>query len=1050
MSSATPADPAATAQDARFQLAKAYIPTEAEGFAWERWGESRCFHAEPGATGAPYSIFIPPPNVTAALHLGHALNNTLQDVLTRYHRMRGCNAMWMPGTDHAGIATQTVVERRLLQQGKRRADFARAEFVAKVQEWKDEYEATILAQLRAMGCSCDYERTRFTMDPVCAAAVREAFFRLFADGLIYRGKRLVNWDPATRTALADDEVEMEEVDGHFWYLRYPLEDGSGHVTVATTRPETMLGDTSVAVNPRDPRAAALRGKRLRLPIVGRVIPIVEDDYVVMPVEHGGDPADAKAQFATGFLKVTPAHDPNDWEIGIRHGLAAINVMAPDASISASHGWEDVSDEARAFVGLSREDARARIVEWFRANGLLEAVKPYRHSVGHSYRSHVPVEPYLSEQWYVRVTDDRLRGAALRAMDPAQRDGAAPTGPAREGDGGLTFFPPRYAKTFQQWHENLRDWCISRQLWWGHRIPVWTRDVPAAEVADREAADRARGELVRAQGRWSAMGCAEGVRRRPDGGYDRFVCVPESLDATAVPALEAEGYLQDEDVLDTWFSSALWPLSTLGWPEPARFGMQGLLDEWNPSAVLSTAREIITLWVSRMVMFNRHFMDGRLPFRHVFIHAMVQDGFGQKMSKSLGNGVDPRDIIHTHGADAMRFTLVQMTTDTQDVRMPVDMVDPWSGETFVPRTFVDAAGYTVSEPVQQSPKDPSKRITTAYGAATGKAVPGPDAPLARNTSSRFDAGRNFANKVWNATRFALGNLGQASAGAELDVASRPLVDRWIVARMAHALASYERAIAGYRFNEVADAAYDFVWREVCDWYLEAIKPTVRDDPAQQQVLRTVLDASLRMLHPAMPFITERLWPAVSATGAAGLRGVSVPASAQCATAAWPRVDPSVVDAAALAAFGRVQQLVEAIRTLRGARQVSPKRRITLLAPAGVRSLVAEAGGTVEALAGLDAVHDLPEVRPAGSVPLAFEGQELLLVNLVDAVDAGAERARLEKLVADKSRLVAGFEAKLGNPGYLAKAKPELIAETRTLMEQANADIDAARRALDALR
>jgi valyl-tRNA synthetase len=421
-----------------------------------------------------------------------------------------------------------------------------------------------------------------------------------------------------------------------------------------------------------------------------------------------------------------------------------------------------------------------------------------------------------------------------------------------------------------------------------------------------------------------------------------------------------------------------------------------------------------------------------------------------MSKSLGNGVDPRDIIHTHGADAMRFTLVQMTTDTQDVRMPVDMVDPWSGETFVPRTFVDQAGYTVAEPVQQSPKDPSKRITTAYGAATGKAVPGPDAPLARNTSSRFDAGRNFANKVWNATRFALGNLGQGPGDPGVDLAGRPLVDRWIVARLAHALAAYERAIAGYRFNEVADASYDFVWREVCDWYLEAIKPTVRDDPAQQQVLRTVLDASLRMLHPAMPFITERLWPAVSATGAAGLRGVAVPASERCATAAWPRVDASAVDASALATFGRVQLLVDAIRMLRGARQVPPKRRITLLAPAGVRALAAEAGGVVEALAGLEAVHDLPAARPAGAVPLAFEGQELLLVNLVDAVDAGAERARLEKLVTDKSRVVAGFEAKLGNPGYLAKAKPELVAETRALMEQAKADIDAARRALDALR
>ena len=411
-------------------LAKSYVPAEHEPAILQRWADAHCFHAEPGATGDPYSIFIPPPNVTAALHLGHALNNTLQDVLARTARMRGRNTLWMPGTDHAGIATQAVVERRLQMQGKRRTDFTREEFVAKVQAWKDEYEAVILRQLRSMGASCDEARTRFTMDPVCTAAVREAFFRLFQDGLIERGKRLVNWDPATQTALSDDEVEMEEVDGSFWYLRYPLEDGSGFITVATTRPETMLGDTAVAVHPRDPRAAALRGKRIRLPIVGRVIPLVEDEYVVMAVAQGGDPADVKAQFATGFLKVTPAHDPNDWEIGLRHQLPAINVMAPDGSISDRHGWTDVSAEARSFVGLSREEARERIVQHFRAAGLLESVRPYRHSVGHASRSHVPVEPYLSDQWFVRVTDPRLAGSALRAMRTDQRQSAPPSAALR--------------------------------------------------------------------------------------------------------------------------------------------------------------------------------------------------------------------------------------------------------------------------------------------------------------------------------------------------------------------------------------------------------------------------------------------------------------------------------------------------------------------------------------------------------------------------------------------------------------------------------------------
>jgi valyl-tRNA synthetase len=949
------------------------------------------------------------------------------------------------------------VERRLLQQGSRRTDFTREAFVAKVQEWKDEYEATILAQLKGMGASCDFERTRFTMDPVCAAAVRQAFFRLFRDGLIYRGKRLVNWDPVSQTALADDEVEMEEVEGHFWYLRYPLEDGGGHVTVATTRPETMLGDTAVAVNPRDPRAAALRGRRVRLPIVGRVIPIVEDDYVVRMVEHGGDPADPKAQFASGFLKVTPAHDANDWELGIRHGLAAINVMAPDASISDRHGWTDVSPEARAFVGLPREEARARIVDWFRAHGLLEGERPYRHSVGHSYRSHVPVEPYLSDQWYVRVTDDRLRGAALRAMAPDQVDGDLPpavrAGPRRPGDGELRFFPARYARTFQQWHEGIRDWCISRQLWWGHQIPVWharcepgAAGLPARLEGLRALAGR-DDVCVRVTRVDDASEVALAAADRAGGALDIHAC---ALTDDAGRALEALGLARDPDVLDTWFSSALWPLSTLGWPDPSRWpDMAGLLDRFNPSAVLSTAREIITLWVSRMVMFNRYFLDGRLPFRHVFIHAMVQDGFGQKMSKSLGNGVDPRDIIHSHGADAMRFTLVQMATETQDVRMPVDLVDPVSGQAFTPRTMVDAAGYTVAEPIQASPKDPSRRMVSAYGAATGKATPTADMPLARNTSARFDTGRNFANKVWNATRFALGSLNAVPGDVALDPSTRPLCDRWILSRLAATVAACDAAIAQYRFNALGDAAYDFVWREVCDWYLEAIKPTVKADPAQQQVLLTVLDGSLRLLHPIMPFVTEQLWSAVQGVGRAGVRGLALPPSALCAQARWPEPGPALSAPDAEAEFARVQALVEAIRTLRGERQVLPKRRIALLAPAPVVALAEASGGVVATLGGLERIALLPAARPAGAVPLAFEGQEVLLDNLVDALDVGVERARLQKAVAERERAIAGFRAKLGNAGYMAKAPPEVVAETRGKLEAAEADLAAAQRALAAL-
>ncbi|MDZ4830930.1 MAG: valine--tRNA ligase [Phycisphaerae bacterium] len=1024
------------------ELAKSYSPSDAEPIARSRWAESNSFRSDAKGSGPrgdreAYAIFIPPPNVTAALHLGHALNNSIQDILTRAHRMMGFNTLWLPGTDHAGIATQTVVEKRLLLQGKKRTDFTREQFIAKVQEWKDEYEATIIAQLGAMGASCDFSRTRFTMDPVCATAVREAFFRLFADGLIYRGKRLVNWDPATMTALADDEVEMEEVQGHMWYLRYPLEDGSGFVTVATTRPETMLGDTAVAINPKDPRAKALRGKKIVLPIVGRVIPLVEDDYVVMPAELarqvGGDATDAKAAFATGFLKVTPAHDPNDWDIGLRHGLAAINVLGPNGAISDRHGWDDASPEARQFVGLSREVARQKIVAWFREHNLLEKVRDYAHSVGHSYRSHVPIEPWLSEQWYVKVTDDRLAGSALRAMAGEQTEPAnAFAGSAASHGGGLRFWPERYAKTFQFWHQNIRDWCISRQLWWGHRIPVWSGPAVSADAS-------------------AIAGFSKAKRAHCIAGNDEqlFVCVRDPNDREIVTWLESRGFAQDPDVLDTWFSSALWPMSTLGWPDPAKVGIDpALLDTFNPSNVLCTAREIITLWVSRMVMFNRYFLDGRLPFKDVFIHAMIQDGFGQKMSKSLGNGVDPRDIIETHGADAMRFTLCQMTTNTQDVRLSIDMIDPHSGEMFAPKTMTMPSGHVVAEAIQVSPNNPSKRMVSGFGAATGAATPTVEMPLARNTSTKFDAGRNFCNKLWNATRFALTNL-SAGTGESVDIGSLSLADRWILARLHRTQHAIDDALSSYRFNEYADALYDFVWRDFCDWYLEAIKPTVKTSPQQRRVLRTTLDATLRFLHPICPFVTEMLWPAVIATGPAGLPGIKLAQSDVLALAAWPSIACSVEDSAAAALFARAQDLVNAIRNKRGERQVQPKKRIQLHAPPAVLALVTSSEGMVEHLAGLEAVLPLTSERAADAVAFPFEGSEVVLSGLVDVVDALAERARLTKAIVERERQIAGFRAKLDNPGYTAKAKPELVEETRTKCAEAEADLATARRLLEVL-
>ena len=1052
MSPPPPSNSASTTEAPAFSLPTRYVSGDHEPRVSRRWEDIDLGHAEPGGDREAYSIVIPPPNVTAALHLGHALNNSLQDILIRTHRMRGANVMWMPGTDHAGIATQSVVEKRLMQQGKRRRDFSREEFIDLVQEWKDEYEATITEQLKSMGSSCDWPRQRFTMDDMCARAVAHAFFRLFRDGLIERGKRLVNWDPVTETALADDEVEMRDVAGHFWYLKYPVVDADGKdtgdfVTVATTRPETMLGDTAVAVNPDDPERAKYTGQFVRLPIVGRIIPIIADDYVVAPDPESSD---AKAQYASGFLKVTPAHDPNDWEIGQRHDLPAINIMAPDASISDRHGWDDVSDEARRFIGLSREDARAAIVTWFRNHDLLAETRDYVHSVGHSYRSHEPVEPWLSDQWYVRVTDDRLVGEAQRALasdqiegDPAPRASGAG---AHADDGGVSFHPARYARTYQGWHDNLRDWCISRQLWWGHRIPVWATTFGSG---DQSGADALHSE-------WKTIAeshpdVVSAGREDRDEGTIVQVCIDTWADGAddIVARAEKDGLTQDPDVLDTWFSSGLWPLSTMGWPNPDA-DTAGLIETFNPTNVLCTAREIITLWVSRMVMFGRYFNGGTIPFHDVYIHAMIQDGHGQKMSKSLGNGVDPRDIIHSHGADALRFTLTRMATGTQDVRLPVDIVSPFTDEAFEAAMITTAAGHRVAAPEQTCPTT-GKIMVSAYGVASGHHTPSPEQPLARNTSSKFDFGRNFCSKLWNAARFACSRIESPAGPEAIDVASRPLIDRWIIGRMIETTHQINQAIDQYQFAQLAELLYDFIWRDVCDWYLESVKPTIGSDPQQQQILRTVLDVMIRLLHPVCPFVTETLWDAVrSLPGTSGLPGLALDSPESLAIASWPEPSDTLAAAADAstqnAAFTHVQELVSLIRTMRSQHQTPPKKSITLFAPAATRTLVANASGVVETMAMISAVEDLPAERPTGAVPIAFEGEELLLGDLVDQVDPEKERARLTRLIEDRSKAISGFRGKLNNAGYVNNAPAAVVEQTRGMLAEAEADLAAAERAL----
>ncbi len=1023
-------------------LPRAYTPAESEPAIRQQWRDAGLGHAEPPeAGGACYSIVLPPPNVTSALHLGHALNSTLQDILVRYHRMRGAATLWMPGTDHAGIATQSVVEKRLLQSGTRRVDLGREAFVDRAKAWKDEYEAVILGQLRELGASCDWDRTRFTMDPVCTVAVRHAFFQLFKDDLIERGKRLVNWDPATQTALADDEVEMEEVAGHMWYLRYPLDDGGGHVTVATTRPETMLGDTAVAINPADPRAESLRGRSVILPIVGRRIPIVEDDYVVMPGADG----DAKAEYATGFLKVTPAHDPNDWDIGLRHDLEVINIMAPDATISDRHGWEDVSPEAKQFVGMSREAAREAIVAWFKDAGLLENIRDYSHSVGHSYRSHVPIEPYLSDQWYVRVTDDRLRGAALRSMVNDQYEGDRDQSD-RPDDGGIRFTPPRYAKTFQQWHENLRDWCISRQLWWGHRIPVWTLEVPLQDdLPDAPLSPPPAGcTLPMCDVQDDAL-CVRISADRADDTVRILACVDRDR-----PDLEAAlgeaGFEQDPDVLDTWFSSALWPMSTMGWPDPSAFpDTEGLLDAFNPTNVLCTAREIITLWVSRMVMFNRYFLDGRIPFRDVYIHPMVQDGHGQKMSKSLGNGVDPRDIIHSHGTDALRLVMAQIATATQDVRLGVDLVDPHSGETFEPEFIMTSAGHRVAAPVQKSPSVDGAEMVTVYGLLAGE-TPDDARPLAKNTSSRFDVGRNFANKTWNAVRFALGRI--ESPATEVDMQSLSLPDRWMCSRLAAAFEAAEKALAEYRFSHYAEVVYDIVWRDFCDWYLEAIKPTIGKDQSQQRVLLSVLDALLRLLHPVCPFVTEAAWPHLRVFGERTLPGLELPDADMAACAAWPRIASSLRDENAERETERLQRLVGEVRRARSENDVPVKAEIALLALPGLIDLADASADLLAAMCRIAEIKPRGDASPAGMLAFAMDGEEVLL-DLAGGVDPEAESLRLQTKATSLEGSIKALNGRLSNDAYVQKAPAHLVEETRSQLQQAEADLAATQAAIEAL-
>jgi valyl-tRNA synthetase len=693
-------------------LEKGYEPHEVERRWYGFWEENGSFAAAEDGPRPAYSIVIPPPNVTGVLHMGHALNNTLQDILCRYRRLRGDNVLWMPGTDHAGIATQNVVERKLAQEGTDRHALGRDRFIAEVWSWREKYGSAIINQLKRLGASCDWQRERFTMDEGLSKAVRRVFVDLHRQGLIYRGHYIINWCHRCHTALADLEVEHEEVDGNLYHIRYPFPGGEGGILVATTRPETMLGDTAVAVHPEDERYQGLAPEaEVILPLMNRRIPVIRDTYV-------------DRSFGTGGLKVTPAHDPNDFEIGRRHGLSSPKVIGDDGRMTA---------EAGRFEGLERFECRKKVVAELKAAGLLEKVQPYRHSVGHCYRCKTMIEPNLSRQWFVRTAP--LAEKAIAAVK----------------EGRTRIIPEVWAHTYFDWLENVRDWCISRQIWWGHQIPAWTcedcGEVTVAMETPRTCAKCGQGRLV-----------------------------------------------QEEDVLDTWFSSALWPFSTMGWPEPSR-----LLDTFYPTSVLVTGFDILFFWVARMMMMGLHFMQ-EVPFRDVYVHALVRDEDGQKMSKSKGNVIDPIDIIERHGTDAFRFTLAAFAAQGRDVRM---------------------------------------------------------------SEKRVEGYRHFINKIWNAARFSLMHLTQGYAEAALSPPVA-LADRWILARLHRAAEEAVLALDTYRFNDAAAALYNFVWHEFCDWYLEAIKPALhgKRDPAAREaslaVLWRVLHDTLILLHPFIPFVTEEIW------------------------------------------------------------------------------------------------------------------------------------------------------------------------------------------------